>query len=220
MFKSKIRPINITQYEHGRLAGAFAAAWGNAAFAKPAIDRDAFVQGVALHDWHYGLADNLPIGEISTTDWLVAVQQGAALRFTNPVTDVVTRLHLKRLISQFESPVLVDLGDQLEAQIIERVSQTQFSRDQFEQADSITRFCDMVAFDFSFEQAGSRTFPVYAGGSTPVPVTYTVTPPGEIIVTPWPFDRSVLSGIIIGYERDGYPDRLQPIIVPYHCRSE
>lgn len=63
MFKSKIRSIIIPQYEHGRLAGTVASLWGNDDFARPVIDFASFVQGVALHDWHYGPIDNLPIGE-------------------------------------------------------------------------------------------------------------------------------------------------------------
>ena len=50
MFKSKVRPINIPQYEHGRLAGIFALLWGNEAFDRPEFNFDSFVQGVALHE--------------------------------------------------------------------------------------------------------------------------------------------------------------------------
>ena len=50
MFKSKVRPINVPQYEHGRLSGAFALLWGNEVFDRPEFNFDSFVQGVALHE--------------------------------------------------------------------------------------------------------------------------------------------------------------------------
>jgi hypothetical protein len=220
MFKSKTRPINIPQYEHGRLSGELAAAWGNEAFDRPAIEMGAFIQGVALHDWHYGPVDNLPIGEASVADWLVAVHRGAELWFADPVTDIVAKLHLKRLISHFESPVLVELGDHIEARVTERLPQTDYSREQFEWAGRITRFCDTLAFDFSFEQPDSKTVTICSrtGKTDTVAVTYAINPPGEITVTPWPFNRPVISGILIGYERAGYPDKLQPTVIQYYCR--
>ena len=50
MFKSRTREIVFTQYEHGRLAGTVARAWGNDTFDRPALDFDAqffgFVAGV------------------------------------------------------------------------------------------------------------------------------------------------------------------------------
>jgi hypothetical protein len=52
MFKSKVRPIAIPQYEHGRLTGTLAAMWGNDDIDRPVIDFASFVRGVALHDWH------------------------------------------------------------------------------------------------------------------------------------------------------------------------
>jgi hypothetical protein len=68
MFRSKNQPSVIPQYEHGRMAGILASHWGNDSFDRPAIDFERWVAGVAFHDWHYGVLDNLPIGEASPED--------------------------------------------------------------------------------------------------------------------------------------------------------
>jgi hypothetical protein len=47
---------------------------------------------------------------------------------------------------------------------------------------------------------------------------YAISAAGEIKVEPWPFAVLSFSGLIIGYERGGYPDRLEPRVIPYHCR--
>ncbi|MDX1474119.1 MAG: DUF3891 family protein [Reinekea sp.] len=220
MFKSEARPINIPQYEHGRLAGIFALLWGNENFDKPAIDFASFVQGVALHDWHYGPVDNLPIREASEGEWLTMVRKGVEQWFANPTTDIVTKLHLKRLLSGRESPEISELVSQLELRLAERLPQTSFTREHFEWADRITAFCDDLAFDFSFEKPVEETLllPTKIHSSEETPITYIIRPNGEIWVVPWPFSQPSFSGIIVGYERPGYPEKLKPKVIPYHCQ--
>ena len=50
MFKSKQRPIAISQWEHQKLARTLALLWGNAAFERPPVPFDSFLIGVGLHD--------------------------------------------------------------------------------------------------------------------------------------------------------------------------
>jgi hypothetical protein len=219
MFKSKSRSVNIPQYEHSRLAGLFALAWGNNAFDRPAIDFAAFVQGVALHDWHYGVIDNLPIGEAGEAEWLAMVRRGVAYWLDDPVSDIVAKLHLKRLLSNRESAAVAALVSQIDLRVTERLPQTGLSRSQFEWADKITRFCDDLAFAFSFEQPVTATHTLYAdvNSRTETAVSFALKAGGEITVEPWPFGAPSLSGIITGFERSGYPDRLEPVVIPYSC---
>ncbi len=152
MFKSKVRPVNIPHYEHSRLAGIFASNWGNQDFDIPLVDNLAFVQGVALHDWHYSPIDNLPLGESSEADWLEIVRKGVEHRYSNPTTDIVAKLHIKRLLSNAQSLEAENLAELIEVKIAERLPQTSYTRDQFEWTDKITAFCDFLSFDFSFEE--------------------------------------------------------------------
>ncbi len=220
MFKSKVRAINVPQYEHGRLAGVFAYLWGNEAFDRPALDFASFVQGVALHDWHYSPIDDLPIGEAGEAEWLTLFSKGAAYWFTDPVTDIVAKLHLKRLVSRSDSAEMERLASLVEARIVERLPETGFSREQFEWADRITRFCDDLAFHFSFELPVVKTTTLYSrvGSRKETAVTYEIRANGEISIKPWPFSPPSFAGIIMGYERAGYPEKLLPQVLPFRCQ--
>ena len=94
----------IPQYEHGRLAGMLAHHWGNARFERPLLNFASFVQGVALHDWHYPWNDNLPIIGAEEADWLAMTRRGMVLRLADPISDIVAKLHLRRLLSYVPSP--------------------------------------------------------------------------------------------------------------------
>ena len=212
MFKSKTRPVVFPQYEHDHLSGALAANWGNEAFDQPALDVGAFVQGVLLHDWQYGILDNIPIIEAPEADWMAVTRGGVQHCFANPVTDIVVKLHIKRLLSFDESDERTALKEEIERQVAARLPESGFTRADFEWADRITRFCDQVAFDFCFEQPVQRSLPICPrrGSTETVEMSYAIGENGEIEVTPWPFGIPTFSGAIISYERAGYPDELTP----------
>jgi hypothetical protein len=220
MFKSKVRPINVPHYEHSRLAGVFASLWGNKDYDKPVIDNAAFVQGVALHDWHYGTIDNLSLGEASEADWLEVVHKGIEHWYSDPTTDIVIKLHIRRLLSGTKSPEVERLVNLIDSRISVRLPQTSYTREQLEWADKITQFCDYLAFDFSFEAPVTKIRSLYSqvNSNEETQVTYRIRQNGEIKVKPWLFSLPYFSGIIFGYERSGYPDRLQPIVIPYRCQ--
>jgi hypothetical protein len=52
----------------------------------------------------------------------------------------------------------------------------------------------------------------------PVAVVYTVDGHGGISLEPWPLDLPSVSGIILGFEAERYPDQLEPVVVPFHTR--
>jgi hypothetical protein len=221
VFRSKVRSIIIPQYEHGRLAGTFASVWGNKDFERPVIDFASFVQGVALHDWHYGIIDNVAIGEAAEADWLEMVRSGANYWFNDPITDIVAKLHLKRLLNGRDLPGIDELVNLIEFRIAERLSQTRFSRKQFEWADRITEYCDQLAFDFSFEEPVKASRAVFAkeNSDEEIPITYEIKPGGEIMVDPWPFSVDEFHGIITGYYQTGYPEMLTPEIIQFRCNK-
>lgn len=221
MFRSKTRPTIISQYEHGRLSGVFASMWGNDRFSRPAIQFEPFVQGVALHDWAYGVTDNLPIGELAEGDWLDVARRGTATIFDDPVTDIVAKLHLRRLLQLTDSAERKALISQIDSHIERRLPETGHTRLQFEWADTITRFCDTLAFDFSFEAPVTRSLRVHTKVSEPelTAVEYSIQSGGGILVKPWPFALHSFSGILVGYRLDGYPDRLRPVTISYQGRQ-
>ena len=221
MFRSKLRPIVIPQYEHGRLAGFLAQHWGNEQFARPAVDFASFVAGVALHDWHYGFGDDLPILEADEADWVAMTQRGLNMQLADPIADVVMKLHLRRLCTYHRTPERLALMAAFDEVVAARLPDTGHTRAEFDWADKITRFCDNVAFYFSFEAPYERTENLYTreGEEVETAVTYHIQPHGQIIVDPWPFTVTTFAGMIMGYQVEGYPERLQPVPMSFQLRQ-
>ncbi len=217
MFKSKIRSTIISQYEHGRMAGTLASLWGNDNFDKTEIDFDAFIKCVTLHDWHFGQVDNIAIGNSSETEWLAVVQRGVEYRFEDPVTDIVVKKHILRLLGGHISPDVEKLKELTDKRILERLTETQYTLDTFDWADKITAFCDMVAFDFAFEKPLTRRMSVSAKRNAEQETTleYEIKSNGKVTVSPWPFSMDSIKGVLISYQEAGYPSSLKPEIINF-----
>jgi hypothetical protein len=218
MFKSRVRDIIFPQYEHGRLAGTVARAWGNEAFERPALDFDAFVAGVTLHDWGYGTIDNLPIGAAPEKEWLEVIRKNVEKRYDHPTTDIIVKLHLRRLLSMFPSAAREALIAQVDERIDGRLLESEAPFEKYRRADKITRLCDMISFAFCFESPSQLTyevFPQQGSDHQMTDITFEIRPSGEIIVTPWPFSVPIISGVTYAFEAQGYPDTLNPLVVPF-----
>jgi len=228
MFKSKVRDINFSQYEHGRLAGTLARHWGNDEFARPELNFTAFADGVALHDWGYGILDNLPIGEMDDEAWLKVVRKGIDKIYDQPDTTLIVRLHIRRLLSLNPTPERQAYIDEIDSRITNQLNAAEELKpgttypqlEKYKRADKITQLCDMISFDFCFELPRKRTLEVFANSKSEetTAITYEIRPGGEVRVEPWPFSVPELSGILYAFQRDGYPQRLNPVIVPFKIR--
>lgn len=218
MFKSKARPIVIPQSEHARLAGAIAYLWGNHAFDPPPLDRMAFVSGVTHHDRGYGVLDNIALGEASDAVWLATQERGITTALGNPVADVVALLHIRRLLANKNLAAAKPLVALAEQHIESQIQQTSYDRETFDRADTITNLCDSIAFVFCFEEPSTFEAQVWTtNGMTTVRVSTTAE--GEIHITPWTLSVESYTGFIVGYRRDGYPDHLKPVLVPYNVTT-
>ncbi len=214
MFRSKKRPLIIPQYEHGRMAGFLAQNWGNETFDRPALDFAAFVQGVTLHDWHYGFADNWPITGLDEEAWMMIANLGVKMHLENPISDIIAKMHLRRLMSyRPASAERRTLTTQIDRIIADRLPETEHERAVFEWTDKITRICDFVVFHFAFERTTTVCSRVDSDQETEI--TYQINGEGLITVDPWPFSAPDLNGIIIGYEAQGYPQDLKPQALPF-----
>ncbi len=228
MFKSKVRDINFSQYEHGRLAGTLARHWGNDEFARPELIFAAFADGVTLHDWGYGVLDNLPIGEMDDATWLKVVSKGIDKIYDQPDTTIIVRLHIRRLLALDLTPERQAYIEEIDLRIAEQLDTstepgfggTGTQLEKYKRADKITQLCDMISFDFCFESPRQRTLDVFTNPRTEekTDITFEIRPGGEVRVEPWPFSVPELSGILYAFQRDGYPQKLQPVIVPFDIR--
>lgn len=216
MFKSKLRPIAIPQWEHQKLAGTLALLWGNAAFDQPSVPFQSFLAGVGLHDRAYGPLDNLPIGEIPEEEWLELTRSGFELTWADPIADLIAKLHLQRLTSYGKAPARQAQAAEMAEAIRAQLERHALDATVFSRIDRITNLCDRIAFDFCFEapaQGEVRIFPSNSQDEEAV-VSYR-SERGTIQVSPWPFRVDSHTGYLVAYHLDGYPARLEPVILPY-----
>ena len=216
MFISKLRPVAISQAEHQKLAGTLALLWGNAAFERPPIARESFVQGVALHDRAYGALDNLPIGGIPEADWLALTRRGFAQAWADPAAELIAKLHLQRLASYGSSPERQAAATELARAAEQHARRHGLDPALFARVDRITNLCDLIAFDFCFEAPAEGAVVVFPrnDGDEQVRVRYRVAG-GTIEVDPWPFAVEAHAGYLVGYQLAGYPEALEPVVVEY-----
>ena len=80
------------------------------------------------------------------------------------------------------------------------------TREQAEAADAITNVCDVISFEFCFETKSEREVRGHRLALDGL---------GDVTVDPWPFRVPQLVGLVTGYEREGYPERLVPVVAPF-----
>jgi hypothetical protein len=220
MFKSKMRAVVVPQSEHLKLVGVLAFYWGSPQFDPPPLPRLSFVEGIALHDRGYGYLDTLPIGEAAEADWLEVARRGFDMPASDPIANIITRLHLLRLVTSQATPARRALAEEMALVIDRQIAGTGLPKRIFERVDRITDFCDSVSYDFCLERPARGQVLVYPrnDGAEEVPLQYEIHS-GEITISPWPLNVEEIGGYLTGYQTDGYPERLEPILLPFDIRK-
>jgi len=216
MFISKQRPIAISQWEHQKLAGTLALLWGNAEFEQPPVPFESFLTGIGLHDRAYGPLDNLPIGALPEDEWLALTHSGFEMSWADPVADLITKLHLKRLTSYGHAPARQALAAEMAQAIQANIERHGLDATIFERIDRITNLCDRIAFDFCFEAPAEGEVRIFPRNDRDEEITvgYKIKD-GTIEVNPWPFGVESQRGYLVGYQLEGYPAVLEPVTVRY-----
>jgi hypothetical protein len=216
MFKSKQRPIALSQWEHQKLAGTLALLWGNATFERPPVAFASFVTGIGLHDRAYGPLDNLPIGELPEEEWLALTRSGFEMTWVDPVADLITKMHLQRLAGYGSAPARQAQAAAMAQLIRDELQRHGLDATLFERIDRITNLCDRIAFDFCFETPAEGEVHIFPRNDRDeeVAVGYRIEG-GTIQVDPWPFGMESHTGYLVGYQLEGYPTVLEPVMVPY-----
>lgn len=216
MFRSRVKPVVIPQAEHLRIAGVLATLWGNRAFEPPPVERASLIAGIGLHDRGYGALDNSAIGEMADGEWEEIARRSFYQEYQDPVADLIAKYHVRRLASQGLTPERRRMAAEFTRLIEEKLISCGFPSELFERIDRITHLCDLVAFDYCFGEPTSGSVPVFPGNDETHPVTVSYRIEGErIAFTPWPLSTEHHLSYIIGYHRDGYPERLDPVILPF-----
>lgn len=219
MFKSRKRSITIPQSEHARLSGFIARFWGNEQVDPPPVDKEAFTLGVTCHDRGYGHLDTMAIGEVADEVWLATQRRGIVMPLDDPIADTVALMHIRRLLASSDRDGAAEIISLADECIRQNIARTPYTYEVFERADHITRLCDSIAFDFCFEEPSEFERRVFSQADDAMQTIRVTMENGHIQLHPWPLSVPELHGFILGYERSGYPDHPQPVIVPFKVSS-
>ena len=221
MFKSKSRSIVIPQSEHLRLAGTLAMLWGNEDFDLPPVEQNSMIAGMALHDRGYGLLDNSAIGEMSEEEWQGIARRSFSMDSSDVVADTIIKYHVRRLASYSNTDERKAMVAEFSQAIDEQIKSHRLLKEVFDRMDRITELTDNISFTFCFDVPDSGAVSVFPrnGEDTEISLQYRVEN-GMIRVAPWPFSVDFYDGYIFAYPLEGYPERLDPFILPYRLERE
>lgn len=203
MFRSVRRDVIYPQAEHARLAGAIAAAWGNAELRRAPLPHESFVRGVALHDRGYGELDTDGIGEIGPARWVEIQRRSFAPRGDDPVVDLIVALHVHRLVSRPRDPLEAAALPEMEQALPALRAAAGVSEADAAAADAITNVCDLASFVWCFEEPAERT----VRG-----VDVVVDGRGSLTLAPWPLGVPRLDVVVVGYRAAAYPEQLDAVV--------
>jgi hypothetical protein len=195
--------------------------WGNDHFDAPPIERNSMIMGMGLHDRGYGYLDNAPIGGMRDEEWEVIARRGFHMECSDIVADTIVKYHFRRLASHGTSEIRKTLHSDFTKGIDEQLEKHNLSRSLFGRMDHITNLLDTLSFEFCFDIPASGSLSIFPrnGDEKEVTVEYHVED-GEINVNPWPFSVDEHRGYLIAYHAEGYPERLDPFILPYHLKRK
>ena len=216
MFRSKRRQIVTPQSEHLTLVGTLAMLLSNDQFDHPPVERNYMISGMVQHDRGYGYLDNSPIGGMTAEEWLPIARRGFNMPCSDAVADAIVKYHIRRLASSDPSETRKALTVEFSQAIDEHLDQHSLSKTLFDRMDRITDLLDHLSFEFCFDAPASGNISIFPrnGEDTEVNVQYHVED-GEINVSPWPFSVDEHKGYLVAYQMDGYPQQLDPVILPY-----
>lgn len=220
MFKSKRRQIVTPQSEHLKLVGTLAMLWGNDQFDAPPIERNSMIMGMGLHDRGYGYLDNAPIGGMRDEEWEIIARRGFYMDGSDAVADAIVKYHIRRLASHGKTDIRKTLFAEFSQGVDEHLKRHNLSQVMFDRMDRITDLLDSLSFELCFDVPASDRIDIFPrnGEDKETTVEYQVKD-GEITANPWIFSVDQHIGYLIAYQMDGYPERLEPVILPYRLKK-
>lgn len=220
MFKSKRRPIVTPQSEHLKLVGTLAMLWGNDEFEVPPIEQTSLIAGIGTHDRGYGYLDNNPIGGMDDFKWFPIARRTFYMPCSDVIADTIVKYHFRRLAGHDNSPGRKALAAEFSAALDEHLKEHNLSKELFDRIDRITELCDSLSFSFCFDVPASGEISIFPrnGEDTEVIVKYHVED-GIISANPWPFSVNSYKGYLLAYKLEGYPEALDPVILPFELRK-
>jgi len=219
MFKSKRREIITPQSEHLKLVGTLAMLWGNDTFDTPPIERSSMIMGMGLHDRGYGYLDNASIGGMGDDVWFPIARRGFYMECSDIVADTIVKYHFRRLASHGQTDERKELTAEFTEAIEKQLKVNNLSKTMFDRMDRTTDLLDQISFRLCFDEPYSGEVSIFSRNNedTEVSVHFEIND-GLIHIDPWPFSIDEHQGYLVAYHASGYPERLDPFILPYRLQ--
>ena len=84
----------------------------------------------------------------------------------------------------------------------------------WDQIDAVTNLCDRLSLEFCFETPSRKQVSLLG-----VTFTYGLARRGHLFCSPWPFNAECVNGMILGYAREHYPHKLDPVVLEFVVTS-
>jgi hypothetical protein len=153
------------------------------------------------------------------SEWFPVARRTFTMPCSDVVADTIVKYHFRRLASHDQSPGRKALTAEFTAALDEHLKAHNLSKELFDRIDRITNLCDSLSFSLCFDVPASGEISIFPrnGEDKEVAVKYRVED-GLISADPWPFAVDSYEGYLVAYQSDGYPEQLDPVILPYLLR--
>jgi len=225
MFRNERLGVIIPQQEHARMAGHVALHWGNENFDKPKIGVEALVKGLTLHHMGYGPNDTLDFTSLNDEELLKVYENDTQVSLGDTDAELVNLFHHLRLVrnrnEKTPTEAFLDLQKEIETTIETKLTQSKFTKADFDWTNKITHLCDRIAFNFSMGKMKEPSIGICSrvGSNDAVAVVHDVDVE-TITLHPWPFSVKSFKGFVIAYESKDYPHSLSPVLMEYEVKQE
>ncbi len=174
------------------------------------------IMGMGQHDRGYGYLDNSPIGGMSDEEWLPIARRTFSMPCSDIVADTIVKYHFRRLAGGNDSAPRKALAEEFSQGLDAQLKQHNLSKKLFDRIDRITNLLDLISFNLCFDVPALGSISIFPRNDRDVEtdVQYHIED-GVIHVTPWPFSVDLHQGYLVAYHLDGYPERLDPFILPF-----
>jgi hypothetical protein len=147
------------------------------------------------------------------------------LRLSRPAEQIGERYSIaacslqddQSICPQYHEAARQALAAEMAEAIHEQLQQHNLTAATFDRIDRITNLCDRIAFDVCFEAPAEGEVRIFPRNDRDeeIAVRYR-TEDSMIQVAPWPFTVDSHTGYLVGYQLDGYPTVLEPLLLTYH----
>jgi len=139
------------------------------------------------------------------------VQVWLDTEYENASVELVVLMHVKRLMHGLGFHTL---SNKVSEKIEWLIQQNNIDKENFQLADTITEICDVISFDFCFENNVKGQREVFQKPGLTGVIDYSISG-SDITLDPWPLSTARYDGYILGYQRVGYPEKLEPVLLRY-----